>query len=368
MAEWIPEYHGYAPFPNQDFQSPEAGGFDTVFSVRIDSLNRLWVLDYGNDGKGKVRLFAFDLETNQLVHTFDFRKEIAPTGSLFNGLESRTSPSFPPFFLFHFSSHDFLSFTSLSESLGLCHRLFFIVLSSSFRFSFFPFPIFNGKKPNTSSPFLIDFQISPDAKFIYIADTSIQGNHPALVLYDIENGVARRVLENFPAVRAVADRPLVIGDEVVFPHLTGKIHVDSIGLDKQGVWLYFAALLKEELYRVRVSELWRQDLAPRELSEKVEMYSKKPVADGITLDTEDNIYLTDIENSAITVITKEKKVVTLVQDEKRLRWPDGVGFDAEGYLYIACSDLHKVSDLGEAPFQIFKIKPGLVEGAQVAGQ
>ncbi|HVT35563.1 MAG TPA: L-dopachrome tautomerase-related protein, partial [Nevskiaceae bacterium] len=56
-----------------------------------------------------------------------------------------------------------------------------------------------------------DLQVSPDGKFIYIADASFFGKTPAIVVYDVEHRSARRVLERHPAVTAEPYTPVVQG-------------------------------------------------------------------------------------------------------------------------------------------------------------
>lgn len=208
-----------------------------------------------------------------------------------------------------------------------------------------------------------DFHVSPDGKFIYIADTSIKGNRPALIVVDVENNSARRVLGNSSYVRADAFTPRVNG-EIFFDDLATFLHVDSIGLDAKGEWLYFAAITKTNLFRIQTVHLRDKDLTPFNLESKIEVYSKKPMSDGIILDAAGNIYLTDIEHSAIAVINTNREIRTLVRDPALLRWPDGLSFDAAGNLYISCSDLHRVMEkkhTKDAPFHILKVNPALTQ-------
>jgi sugar lactone lactonase YvrE len=78
-----------SPYPGEAFQ---AGGseplrFQSVLSLRIDRLDRLWTLDNANHGVGQPRLLAFDLRTGELTHHYDFAGEIASLGSHLNDFQ-----------------------------------------------------------------------------------------------------------------------------------------------------------------------------------------------------------------------------------------------------------------------------------------
>jgi len=199
--------------------------------------------------------------------------------------------------------------------------------------------------------------VSPDGKWVYIADTSSRGNRPALIVHDVEANLARRVLGNSTFVRADSFTPRING-EIAFDAVATSLHVDSIGLDSVGEWLYFAPVTKPHLYRIRTKDLHDANLTPFALESKIEEYSKKTMSDGIILDAEGNIYLTDFEHSAIAVITPQKEVRTLVRDPTLLRYPDGLSLDVHGNLYISCSDLHRIVDnkhSKDAPFHLLKV-------------
>lgn len=75
------------PYPDKDAQEEK---FTSPLSLRIDRQNRLWVLDYGAYGFRKVKLYAFDLNSNQLVHEFQFPRNIAGHGSMLNDFQVDT--------------------------------------------------------------------------------------------------------------------------------------------------------------------------------------------------------------------------------------------------------------------------------------
>ncbi len=70
------------PYPSGAFQAQ----LTTPLGVFCDHQNRLWVIDHGNHGFDPVKLTAFDLKTNQVVHEYVFPSEVAEKGSFFNDL------------------------------------------------------------------------------------------------------------------------------------------------------------------------------------------------------------------------------------------------------------------------------------------
>ena len=211
---------------------------------------------------------------------------------------------------------------------------------------------------------LNDFQVDPEGRRIYIADTSLFGRRPAIIVYDVENRTSRRLLDRHPSVMPKDYLMNAAGRDMTFFGLvTLKIGIDSIALDKQGKWLYYAPVSDDRMYRIATRDLNDESLAPEALAAKVEIWGRKTLSDGITMDGDDDIYLSDMEHSAILELRPDHKLVTLLKDE-RLRWPDGFSFGPDGWLYVSCSALHQVilksrGEIGAyAPYQLFRFKPG----------
>jgi sugar lactone lactonase YvrE len=209
---------------------------------------------------------------------------------------------------------------------------------------------------------LNDFQVSPDGRNIFIADASIFGLRPALVLYDVEARRCRRLLEGHRSVQPDPWIPIVQGRKMrVFGLFTIQPGVDSIALDPQGEWLYFAAVTAEHMYRARAADLLRA--AAEDQEPAVEIYAEKTMSDGISADRQGNLYLSDPESSSIVRLGTDRRLQTLVKDAK-LRWPDGFSFGPDGWLYVTCSALQQVigrlpSQVRAAgPFQVYRFRPG----------
>tara|TARA_R110001592_G_scaffold60360_4_gene183468 strand:- start:6168 stop:7292 length:1125 start_codon:yes stop_codon:yes gene_type:complete len=210
---------------------------------------------------------------------------------------------------------------------------------------------------------LNDFQVSQDGKFIYIAEASILRKNPALIVYDVEHKTARRLLEDHDSVIPDNFVPVVENEKMlIFGVFAIRPGIDSIALDRQEKWLYFAPVTDTYLHRIAVSDLHNAELSPEQLAERVERFAKKSMSDGITTDDAGNIYISDLEHTAINRISAEGKLETLLKDPK-LRWPDGFSFGPDGWLYVTNSALNVVIAkpnsyiMENGPYQILRFRP-----------
>lgn len=221
--------------------------------------------------------------------------------------------------------------------------------------------------PRTLAPrgsFLNDLQVSADGRYVFIADSSIFGLDPALLIVDTESGRIRRVLAGDRSVQAEPYVPVVGGRKMrVFGIFTVKPGVDSIALDNLG-HLDFAAVTARRMYRARVADLVDEQLPSAALASRVEDFGDKPMTDGMSSDAAGTLVLTDPGHDALQLLAPDGKLQTLMRDP-RLRWPDGLSFGPCGVggsasaeascLYVTCSALHKV--IGRTPGQIRRAGP-----------
>jgi sugar lactone lactonase YvrE len=211
---------------------------------------------------------------------------------------------------------------------------------------------------------LNDFQVDPAGETIYIAEASPIIQRPAIVVYDTVRGQSRRLLARHPSVMP-QDFILRGGgrDMYAFGIVPLRIGIDSIALDRRGEWLYYGPVNGDRLYRIATRDLRDPLLPPEALARKVEDWAPKTLSDGLSSDDAGRVYLTDPEHSAIVAIDQDRRLRTLVKDP-RLRWPDGLSFGPDGWLWLTCSALQDVlfrpasARREHAPYHIWRFQPG----------
>lgn len=186
--------------------------------------------------------------------------------------------------------------------------------------------------------YLQDLRVSPDGLHVIVTDGSIWRKNPALIVYEIAGRKARRILESHESV--IAQNYLIQNSIKDLSFLGGlytlKSGVAGIAIDEQNEWLYYAATNHGGLYRIRMRYVTDAALPESELAKQVERFSDKPLSDGLVSDMAGNIYITDVEHNAVSIVGSNRQPKTLIQSPD-IRWASAVSFGPDGYLYIADS-------------------------------
>ena len=212
--------------------------------------------------------------------------------------------------------------------------------------------------------FLQDLQVDSSGKHVFIADVSFWRKNPGLIVYDVERGKARRVLNSDPSVSAqdwlirnpTKDMKFFGGLVVLKPG------VDGIAIDRGDEWLYYGAMTHDTMYRVKVEDLLDTSLSDGALAARVEAVGAKPLNDGLSTDNEGNLLITDVEHGAVIRMTPAGELTTLVQSDQ-IRWADALSYGPDGWLYVADSAIpdqmlqSKAHIAANAPYHIFRFKP-----------
>lgn len=191
--------------------------------------------------------------------------------------------------------------------------------------------------------YLNDIRIDNENGFAYIT-TSTNGG---IIVLNTKTGASRLVLHDHYSTRA--DRDYHFEQR----NVTMIVNSDGIALTADQQWLYYKPLTDDKLYRINTSLLRNFQTSLKTLQDSVKDLGKFVTTDGMILDKEGNLYMGDLEKSAIVKVTPDLQMHYIAQDKAQLLWPDSYSISADGYLYISCSQITYPPTL---PYKIFRLK------------
>ena len=196
--------------------------------------------------------------------------------------------------------------------------------------------------------FAIDLKHGAQGTLIAADEAVGDADNAALVVTDIATGTSRRVLHGDSHVIANPD-PIRWVAQAGQPAAAWDlgVGVDGITLDKKQEWLYFAPLSGYEMYRVRMTDLLNTTLSDAQLSARIEFYAHKPYNGGLTIDEDNNLYLTEVGRHAIGIIPPDTREYRVYASDPQMIWPDGVTYLSDGHMYSGAAQLIQTGDVPE---------------------
>jgi sugar lactone lactonase YvrE len=208
--------------------------------------------------------------------------------------------------------------------------------------------------------FAQDLRVSPDGKTVFIADTGLfKFTAPSIFVFDIASKTHRKLLSEHPSTQPqdwVTQTPFG-PHKLGYGLVTFSVGLDGIELSRDGQWLYYGAMNHEQLYKIPTSALLDAKLSSADLAKAIVPVGKKPLSDGITIDPNDNILITDIEHGGIARMTPAGQLTTLVKSPKVI-WADGVVVAPNGAVLFTDSAIPAYIDPLARPPAAEKLKAG----------
>jgi len=217
--------------------------------------------------------------------------------------------------------------------------------------------------------FAIDMKHGAQGTLIDADEAVGDAGNAAIVVTDIATGTSRRVLQGDIHVIANPD-PIRWTAQAGLPAASWGlgVGVDGITIDKNQDYLYFGPLCGYEVYRVHMTDLLDATLTSAQLSAKIEFYAKKPYNGGLTIDANNNLYLTEVGNMTIGIIPPDTRQYRAYVSDPKMIWPDGVSYNSDGYMYSGAAQLIETGTFQDnatpkgtannaAPYRIYRFRP-----------
>lgn len=229
--------------------------------------------------------------------------------------------------------------------------------------------VFEHELGEEAGMFSQDLRVSPDGNTVYMADTgAFFLSSPAIVVLDVQTKQARRLLSGHPSIEPqpwqirTKDGPYALA----FGLVNFSVGVDGLAVSHDGQWLYYATMSHDTLYRVPTEALRDPSRSADALAAAIEAVGRKPLSDGIEIDEAGQLYVTDVENGGLAVMSPEGQLQTLVKDAS-IVWADGVALEPDGAVLFTDSQIPAYIDPllrppakeridGAAPHRIYRVR------------
>ncbi|MEM7646390.1 MAG: L-dopachrome tautomerase-related protein [Pseudomonadota bacterium] len=228
------------------------------------------------------------------------------------------------------------------------------------------------KKQMTKTSFFQDFALDQKNNFAYIAEMS-RGNllgesRPGIISVNLKTGATKKFLSGHPSVDSDGSK-MKIGDQVVTAKSGSgqfvplRLGLNPITISSNFEFVYYGSMHGRKLYRIATQTLRDFSLTETEVENQVQVVGLKAVSDGISVDSKNNVYVTDVNSYGIGVTKPNGTYELLFSNPEKIIWPDGFSCGGDGMMYFTINQLHlnaalnRGQQLAKAPFTIGRFKP-----------
>jgi Major royal jelly protein len=197
-----------------------------------------------------------------------------------------------------------------------------------------------------------------DGSNVYVTDSGLG----ALIIHDMSTGKTLRRFSGYKEMMAV-NPPNNQGQ-----HQTPKS--DMIEVSPDGAWLYWAAPTGP-FRRIQTKLLRDPNMPDEELAKNIEHVADIERTGGCAMDTLGNLYLSELDNKRVTVLSPSGKRAVLVSDPEFIS-PDGSFISVDRHLYIPIPQSRRTrlfgnpTDMTKKPFLIYSVElPKIFDGIEL---
>jgi streptogramin lyase len=236
-------------------------------------------------------------------------------------------------------------------------------LTTRKRVEFFEFP-------EGQASFAEDIRVTADGKFVILPNPGLfRFTASSLVIYSVLNHTFYSVKSDHPCLSPedwIMQTPYG-PNRLLWGLLNFAVGIDGIEISKDQKWLYLAPMTNSRVCRVPMAVILNSSLSPEDFNRSVEDIGEKPMSDGIAIDREGRVIITDVEHGGIMALNPTTRQLSLLARSKDIVWPDGVVVANDGDVYFTDSAIPSYIDplvrppknaklLQHRPYFIYRLK------------
>jgi len=213
-------------------------------------------------------------------------------------------------------------------------------LNTKKRVEFFEFP-------EGQASFAEDIRVTADGKHVILPNPGLfRFTTSSLVVYSVSDQIFYSVKSDHPCLSPedwIMQTPYG-PNRLVWGLINFAVGIDGIEISEDQKWLYLAPMTNSRLCRIPMAVILDPSLSLEAFNRNVEGFGQKPMSDGIAIDREGRVVLTDVEHGGIMAFDPITKQLSKLCRSKDIAWPDGVVVANNGDVYFTDSSIPSYID------------------------
>jgi len=201
--------------------------------------------------------------------------------------------------------------------------------------------------PEGQASYAEDIRVTADGKYVILPNPGLfRFTTSSLVVYSVLDHTFHSVKSDHPCLSPedwIMQTPYG-PNRLVWGLINFAVGIDGIEISEDQKWLYLAPMTNSHLCRIPMAVVLDPSLSPETFNQHVEVIGQKPMSDGIAVDPEGRIVLTDVEHGGIMAFNPATNQLSLLGRSKNIAWPDGIVVANDGDVYFTDSSIPSYID------------------------
>jgi len=201
--------------------------------------------------------------------------------------------------------------------------------------------------PQGQARFAEDIRVTSDGKYVILPNPGLFRFTPSsLVVYSVLNHTFTSIQSDHPCMRPedwIIQTPYG-PDRLLGGLLNFAVGIDGIEISNDQKWLYIASMTNSRLCRAPMSIVLNPATTTDAFNRSIQDVGQKPLSDGITIDHDGRILMTDVEHGSIMAFNPTTNQLSKLGGSKDIVWPDGIVIGADGDVYFTDSSIPSYLD------------------------